>query len=149
MALIAIALLFPYPAQVNKNTTAPTTTEPAGHVLNFSTIANRSNVLFGIPNQSSFSSAYNFTESPPPHHNNYTTIGTLLFESKAYGINSTGMALNYSSQISPFEYTMQTNGSKGDYPVSVIIYVWKSNTQNNATSRYLGLLHNSMGEVIC
>ena len=38
------------------------------------------------------------------------------------------------------------NSSKGDYPVSVIIYAWESNTQSNATARYLGLLHNSMGE---
>ena len=97
LVLIVLALIFPYTSTSNKNIIQPT-----GHVLNFSTLANRSNVLFGIPNQSSFSLAYNFNESPPPHHNNYTTVGTLLFESKAYGLNSTGIILNYSSQISPY-----------------------------------------------
>ena len=137
LVLVALALLFPYAGQG-----AP----PITHALNVSTLVNRSNALFGIPNPNSFTFSSNFSESPPPHHNNYTTIGTMRFESKAYGLNSTGVVVNYSSPISPFEYTINTNSSKGDNPVSVIIYVWKYNTPDNATARYLGLLHNSMGE---
>ena len=141
LVVIIAVLLFPYSGIGNKNAI-----QQKSGALNFSTVVNRSNALFGIPNQSSFALSYNFNESPAPHHNNYTTIGTLFFESKAYGLNSTGIILNYSSQISPFEYTVHVNSSKGDYPVSVIIYAWESNTQSNATARYLGLLHNSMGE---
>ena len=127
--------------------TLPTTiTFVVKPILHFSTLVNRSNVLFGIPNTSSFTLSYNFSESPPPHHNNYTTEGTLLFESRSYGMGFTEPIINYSAPTSPFNYVVHASDFKGNYPLSVIVYVWKYGTDSNATSRYLGLLHNSMGE---
>lgn len=139
----------PSPISVNSSTTiisqASTTIPIEKPVLNFTTLVNRSNALFGIPNPGTFTLSYDLGGSQPISHGNYTTPGTLLFESSSYGLNFTDAVVNYSSPASPFSYVVQVNGFKGNYPVSVIVYAWKSNTQNNATSRYLGLLQNSMG----
>ena len=155
--LVVAAIIYSY-ATTRRTSQAQTTTPAtiptlpttialvAKPILHFSTLVNRSNALFGIPNTSAFTLSYNFSESPPPHHNNYTTAGTLLFESRSYGMGFTEPIINYSAPTSPFNYIVHVSGFNNNYPLSVIVYVWKYATAQNATSRYLGLLHNSMGE---
>lgn len=147
--------LSPQPQQIPITSTIPNTvstqnssTTTAKPTLNINTLTNRSNALFSVPNQKAFTLFYTFMPSPPPHHNNYTTVGNTYFNSSAYGLNFTSIITNYSSPISPFDYNLSipSQYASKNSPLVIVIYLWKSNTVENSTTRYLSLLYSSIGE---
>lgn len=148
--LIVLIALYLYLGNSNSVNTPPTTVGTTAisvqkPILSITTLINRSNALFSMPDQQLFVLSYNYTELSPPPPSKYTAIGTIKYVTSSYGLNFTDTIVNYSLSISPYEYNISSNESNGNYPIAVFVSVSKFNTPNNATSEYLGLVRNSMG----
>ena len=131
LVLLIAIYLYPSanPSALQKTPTVIPTTVSVP-VLNISSLTNRSNALYGLPDQNAFVLYYNFSPSPPPYHNNYTSLGMVAFYSKSYGMNFTDSIVNYSSPLSPYTYNVLIPVSYGsaNYPLAVVITLSKSNT---------------------
>ena len=109
--------------------------------FNVSTIANKSNALFGIPNQKSFVLSSSFHPSFGQPSSDYWPSGAVIFFSNAYGLNFTAPVINYSSGV-PITYNLSipVSYASDNYPIAVLVYLWKFNDAKNVTSDYLGAL---------
>ncbi len=124
-------------AQATSSISNTTSVAPV-RILNVSTLVNKSNALFGIPNQGSFTLSSSFQNSSISQNTNYTTVGTVAFYSNSYGLDFTDPVINYSSTV-PLTYNLPIPPSYAseNSPVAVMIYLWKASNFNYSTAEYL------------